>query len=306
MGIFMSLVKVKVITGLWILLICAPGNSQQSWTDINYAGDGYEYHNLDIHLPDGEASAFPVVVVIYGSAWSANNLKSAAYDILGKQLLAAGYGVVSVNHRSSFDARYPAQLQDIKAAIRFVRANAGKYNLDTAFIGITGYSSGGHLAAMAGTTGRVNKYEAGGIKIDLEGDIGEFTGFSSSVDAVVDWFGPTDFTVMDSCGSRMEHNAVDSPESRLVGGPIRENRQMCALADPTSYVSEDDPPFLVLHGDADPLVPHCQGQLLYNRLVEQGVQATFILVPGAGHGPGLFVDEYFKMMIDFFNEQKNN
>ena len=108
------------------------------------------------------------------------------------------------------------------------------------------------------------------------------------------------FKSMDSCGSKMVHDAPDSPESILIGGPIQENDDLCALASPITYIDPDDPPFLILHGDADPLVPHCQSRMLFQGLQEAGVSSKFILVPQAAHGPGLFTDEYFSMMTDFF------
>jgi acetyl esterase/lipase len=255
---------------------------------------------LDIYLPEIEKPTYPAVIEIYGSAWFGNNLKGTDLATLGKALLDAGFAVVMPNHRSSSDAKYPAQIQDIKAVVRFVRANAEKYQIDTSFIGITGYSSGGHLAALAGTSGLIKGYTVGSITEDIEGNVGRFLNYSSSVNAVVDWFGPTDFLVMDSCGSSLNHNASNSPESSLIGGSIQDNKDKCALADPITYVDTNDPPFLILHGDADPLVPHCESELLFSALQKANVTSQFVLVPNGQHGPGMFVDKYFKMMTDFF------
>jgi len=272
----------------------------KSWLDVNYAGDSNDYHRLDIYLPEIQKPAYPVVVVIYGSAWFGNNLKGTVLANLGEALLDAGFAVVAPNHRSSMDAIFPAQIHDIKAVIRFVRANAEPYQIDTSFVGITGSSSGGHLAALAGTSGQVREYTVGSATADLEGNVGPHLTTSSSVHAVVDWFGPTDFLVMDSCGSSMDHDAPDSPESSLIGGPIQDNPDKCALANPVTYVDEKAPPFLILHGDADPLVPHCQSKLLFDALQKANIQSQFILVPGAHHGPGLLEEKYYQMMIEFF------
>lgn len=258
------------------------------------------YHRLDIYLPEVEKPTYPAVVLIYGSAWFGNNLKGTDLATLGKALLDVGFAVVTPNHRSSMDAKFPAQIHDIKAVIRFIRANAEKYQIDTTFIGITGSSSGGHLAALAGTSGFIKQYTVGSTTEDVEGNVGQYLTYSSLVDAVVDWFGPTDFLVMDSCGSSMVHNASNSPESSLIGGPIQDNKDKCALANPITYIDANDPPFLILHGDADPLVPHCQSELLFNTLQKENVPSQFVLVPNAQHGPGLFVEQYFKMMTDFF------
>lgn len=110
---------------------------EPDWKDVNYAGDDLEAHKLDIYLPKTNKDKYKVVVIIYGSAWFANNMKGIAYMSIGKPLTDAGFAVVSINHRSSGDAKFPAQINDVKGAIRFIRANADKYKLDTSFIGIT-------------------------------------------------------------------------------------------------------------------------------------------------------------------------
>jgi acetyl esterase/lipase len=271
-----------------------------SWIDLNYAGDTMRYHMLDIYLPEIQKHAYPVVISIYGSAWFGNNLKGSDLPTLGKALLNAGFAVVTPNHRSSRDSIFPAQINDIKAVIRFIRANADKYQIDTSFIGITGSSSGGHLAAFAGTSGDVKQFTIGSTSADIEGNLGQYTTYGSSVDAVVDWFGPTDFLIMDSCGSSLNHNASNSPESSLIGGPIQDNKDKCALANPITYVDTNDPPFLILHGDKDPLVPYCQSEILFDALQKVKVPSQLILVPNGQHGPGVHEEEYLKMMVGFF------
>lgn len=272
----------------------------KSWKDFNYADDDKIYHMLDIYLPKIEKPNYPVVITIYGSAWFANNLKSSDLAVLGKALLDAGFAVVAPNHRSSMDAKFPSQIHDIKAVIRFIRANAEKYQIDTSFIGITGSSSGGNMAAMAGTSRYIKEYTLGEITYDIEGDLGLFTNFSSSVDAVVDWFGPTNMLVMDSCGTtNFIHNDANSPASLYIGGPIQENKEKCLLASPTTYIDPSDPPFLIIHGDKDPVVPFCQSEILFNELQKANVPSQFVPVPGGGHGPGVHVEKYINMMIDF-------
>jgi len=210
--------------------------------------------------------------------------------------------VVAINHRSSREAIFPAQVHDVKAAVRFLRGNATTYSLDTSFIVAVGNSSGGHLAAFLGASAGIAQHTVGDETAPIEGSLGDYTEMSSTVDAVVDWYGPTNFLVMDSCGSQMNHNAADSPESTLVGGPIQDNKDRCALANPTTYVDADDPPFLILHGTADPLVPLCQSEILHQALQKQGVDSELIIVEGAKHGPGLHEPEYFKKMTDFLLE----
>lgn len=293
----------KKLIVVFLMVLSLNGFSQQfskSWKDLDYAGDSMNYHKLDIYLPQIEKPTYPVVVVIYGSAWLSNSSKGADLKTFGQALLNAGFAVVFPNHRSSGDAKFPAQINDIKAAIRFVRANAKEYQFNTSFVGVTGSSSGGHLSALAGTSGLVRQYSVGSASADLEGNVGKYSSFSSSVDAVVDWFGPTDFLSMDACGSQMKHNPANSPESSLIGGAIQDNPDKCALADPITYVDPKDPPFLILHGDADPLVPYCQSEKLYDALQKAKVESQYVLVPKAQHGPGLFEGRYFKMMTDFF------
>jgi acetyl esterase/lipase len=277
-------------------------------TDINYADDGKAYHLLDIYLPKITKNNYPVVVLIYGSAWFSNNSKGTAdINTIGNALLNAGYAIVVPNHRSSSDAKFPAQIQDIKATIRFIRGNCTKYQLDTSFIGITGSSSGGHLSALCGTTNFVKQYSVDSITMDIEGSIGQYLLYSSQVNAVCDWFGPTNFLVMDSCGGSMiKHNEATSPESSLIGGSIQNNKAKCALANPITYIDSTDPPFLIFHGDADQLVPYCESEFLNNALKSAGVQSEYVQVPGGQHYTGTHTEANFSKMVNFFNNISKN
>lgn len=287
---------------------CFAQQYSKSWKNLNYAGDAMVYHQLDIYLPKEEKAKYPVIVAIYGSAWFSNNLKESAFNTFGESLLNAGFALVTPNHRSSYDAKYPAQIHDIKAVIRFVRANAEQYQFDTSFIGITGFSSGGHLSALAGTTGGIKTYTVGSITMDIEGNVGPYISYSSSVDAVVDWFGPTDLLKMDSCetSSVIDHNSPTAPEAVLIGGLVQQNKEKATLANPITFVDPNDPPFLIFHGDKDPLVSYCQSEMLFNALKKAGILSQYVLVPGGQHGPGLFEKKYFDMMVDFFLKQIND
>ncbi|MES2796424.1 MAG: alpha/beta hydrolase [Bacteroidota bacterium] len=280
--------------------------SSKYWLDIDYVGDGIVGHRLDIHLPKKGKAPFPIVVVVYGSAFFSNSSKGNTFkEGWGQKLLENGFAVVSINHRSSADAIFPAQIQDVKAAIRFVRANSTQFSLDNRFIGITGWSSGGHLSALVGTTNSIKKDKINGLDIDIEGNLGKYTQTSSQVNAVVDWFGPTDFLIMDKCGSTMSHDHPKSPESSLIGGAIQENKEKTALANPISYVNKMNPPFLIFHGDKDPLVPHCQSEKLFEKLKSSRVKSELIIIPDGQHGPGVMIDKYYDKAIEFFkNTQK--
>ena len=138
-------------------------------------------------------------------------------------LVAKGYAVASINYRLSQHAVFPAQIEDCKAAIRWLRANAAKYHLDPDHIGVWGASAGGHLVALLGTTGGVKELEGNGGNLDQ----------SSRVQCVVDWFGPTDLTTMGG-----EHDKPDSPVARLIGGPVQENKEKARKASPLTYVEQ--------------------------------------------------------------------
>ena len=263
------------------------------WKDLNYAGDGESYHTLDIYSPNSTNKKSPLILTIYGSAWKSNRSKASKYikKSLIKPLVEAGFAVASINHRSSTDALFPAQIHDVKAAIRFLRGNAEEYKIDPSFVGVTGSSSGGHLAAMAGTTSH-NKM--------MEGNIGSFLNYDSHVNAVVDWFGPTDFLLMDICGSKMVHDAVNSPESKLIGGAIQENKEKASAANPINYISSKTPPFLIIHGMVDLTVPYCQSKVLKMALERANIESELISVRDGGHGKNVFIDKYKVEMVNFF------
>ncbi len=231
----------------------------------------------------------PVVVFIFGGAWRTGSRDAGIKPL--SALAQKGYFCVSIEYRFSQEALFPAQLEDVKCAIRFLRSKAAEYHINPDKIGVWGQSSGAYLAVMLGTTGDMK---------DFEGK-GGATEFSSRVNAVVDWFGPTDFTKMDVAGSKMKHDPADSPESRLIGGAIQENKDKCAKASPLTYVTSDDPPFLIMHGDRDPVVPYNQSELLVAALKKAKVKCVFEPVPGGGHG---FVGpQHEKKVLAFFDEQ---
>ncbi|HAZ74571.1 MAG TPA: alpha/beta hydrolase, partial [Rikenellaceae bacterium] len=154
----------------------------KKYENVDYAGDGQVYHQMDVYLPKEVKSSYPVVVHIYGSAWYSNNSKGMAdLGTICQALLDAGYAVVTPNHRSSSDALFPGAINDIKAVVRYIRANASEYGFDPSFVAVSGFSSGGHLASLAATSGDV---------AELEGTVGGNLQFSSAVDAACDWSGP--------------------------------------------------------------------------------------------------------------------
>jgi len=150
------------------------------------------------------------------------------------------------------------------------------------------------VVALLGTTGDVKEFE-----------VGPNASVSSRVQVVCDFFGPTDFTKMSSFPSTMKHNAPDSPESRLIGGPIQENKDRVQRANPITYITKDDPPFLIVHGNKDPLVPHNQSEILLDALKKAGVEASLYTVQGGGHGG--FKDPQVDVLVtQFFQKHLRN
>ena len=225
---------------------------------------------LDLYLPENTAGPHPVILWVHGGAWLAGSKENPR----ALRMVDRGYAVASINYRLSQQATFPAQIHDCKAAVRWLRAHTALYHLRPDHIGAWGGSAGGHLVALLGTTAGVP---------DLEGDLGHLD-YPSHVQAVCDDYGPSDFMRMNDTPGTMDHDAPDSPESQLIGAPIQEHPDLVARANPISYIGPDTAPFLIVHGDRDLAVLLNQSQSLYRALRVAGRDATFYIVPGAGHG----------------------
>ncbi len=262
--------------------------------DLVFARAGEKNLTLDLYRPANRPRNLPVVVWIYGGAWRTRNRVPQATK--ASWLATHGYAVAVIDYRLSSEALFPAQINDCKAAVRWLRANAAKFGLDADHIGAWGESSGGHLASLLGVTGGVP---------DLEGDPGN-AGTSSRVSAVVDFFGPTDFVQMDAHAlpnATLKHNSPSSPESQLVGGPIQENIQRVARANPLTYVTKAAPPFLIVHGEQDLLVPVHQSELLFAALKNAQTDVTFYKIADAGHSGAAFYNEMMHAaVLAFFDK----
>ena len=241
--------------------------------DLEYGRADGRAMLLDLYLPQKGQKPLPLLIWIHGGAWMSGSKNDPSPAL---RFTAEGYAVAHVGYRLSQEAKFPAQIHDCKAAVRWLRANAQTYNLDPNKFVAWGGSAGGHLVALLGTTGGA---------AELDGHVNDLKE-SSRVQAVVDWFGPTDFLQIGNAESDLQHNAPDSPESKLIGGPVLENKDKAAKASPISYVSKDAPPFLIMHGDRDRTVPFNQSELLYSALKKAGVDVTFVPMKGAGHGFG--------------------
>ena len=258
--------------------------------DVPYVSFAHERQKLDLYLPAGVERP-PLAVWVHGGAWRAGSKENVRGVV---PLLEAKLAVASINYRLSQHAVFPAQLEDCKAAIRYLRANAEKHGHDADRIVVWGASAGGHLVSLLGTTGHMREF-----------DVGEHMDVSSRVQAVCSWFGPSDFLQMDEQArgrGRLRHNDPNSPESRLIGGPIRENPEKARRASPITYIAPDAPPFLLMHGDRDFVVPLGQSKLLHEALKEGGVQSTLVVVEGGGHGfGGPQMGELASRVVEFYS-----
>jgi acetyl esterase/lipase len=240
---------------------------------------------LDLRIPTAAPGPTPVVVWVHGGGWSGG---SRAMPARASALCERGYAVASIDYRLTGTAPWPAQGQDCKGALRWLRANAATYDLDPDRFGVWGSSAGGHLVAWLGAAGGVGTTTFGNTTMELEGTTGGNLEQSSRVQAVVDWYGPTDLQLKKMYPTSIEFEAANSPEGRLVGGPVAENPERVAMVNPISFLSPDDPPFLLMHGTVDSTVPFHQSEILYRALVNRGLSATFTPILDAGHGGGNF------------------
>jgi acetyl esterase/lipase len=292
-----------IVMALASMLVAAPAPAQvrtralpegaKAMRGLEYVKGGHDRQRLDLYLPAKTDLPVPVIVWIHGGAWSGGS-KDYPGDALA--FVGKGYAVASIGYRLSQHAIFPAQIEDCKAAVRWLRANAKTYHLDPEHIAVWGASAGGHLAALVGVTGNVRDFDGKNSNADQ----------SSRVQAVVDFFGPTDFLQMDAHalkGAFLKHDPANSPESRLIGGAIQENVEMVTRANPIHYVTKAAPPFLIAHGEQDPLVPCHQSELLYEALKKAGAQVTFQKIPGAGHGGREFSTDKMQNTVQEFLEK---
>ena len=261
--------------------------------DIEYAEvDGVSLE-LDLYRPADVDGDLPLIIWTHGGGWVGGDKSDVAE--MCKRLAMEDFVVASVNFRLSGDAIWPAQIHDIKAAVRWLRANADDYDLDPGRIGVIGSSSGGHLASMLGVTG--------GVEV-LEGAVGDYENVSSRVSAVVDMFGPVNIheLVADCAGQCViDHNIPESPESLLFDCPLSECMEEAELASVSTYITADDPPFLIIHGDEDSTIPIAQSMNLISDLEAAGIEAGFIKATGFAHSRVMFW-EYTDQIIRFFNQ----
>lgn len=260
--------------------------------NVVYAKVGDRELHINIVLPMAKSDKpLPLVVWIHGGGWAGGNYERNQ----AARLVGHGFAAASVQYRFSDVAKFPAQIHECKAAIRWLRAHAGEYNIDPNRIGVWGGSAGGHLVSLLGTSD--------GVK-ELEGNLGN-PDQSSRVQAVVDFFGPTKFLTdkdEDPCVRQLYHLVP-----LFFGGTPEEKPELYKLGSPITHVTKDDPPFLIVHGDKDPIVPVRQGEVFYDALRHVGVDVTFIKVKNGDHGftkPDQVPNEETigRRVVEFFNK----
>lgn len=244
---------------------------------------------LDLYLPLEARPPYPLIIWVHGGSWMYGDKNQ---DCLACTTLSSKYAVASVNYRLDTEAWFPAQVFDLKAAVRFLRAHAKEYKLDPNRFGVWGTSAGGHLVALLGTSAGVKQLEGS------EGNRKE----SSAVQAVCDWCGPTDFNSAASQApptNKVKFTGQSSPVFVFMGG--RMDKDSLAKASPVTYVTKKTCPFLIMHGDLDDAIPPAQSQELYDLLKANGVDAQYHLLHGYGHS--FSAPEHFKLVEDFFDDK---
>ena len=271
--------QMKFIPALALVWCCAvaPAGAQtlpahyRVTNNVPYVTGGLSRQWMDLYYVPSNAAPTPVVVWIHGGGWNSGNESNPRALALTNHNIA----VAAISHRYTTNAPasgyptslpHPAQIQDVKSAIRWLRANAAQFNLDTNRVGVWGFSSGGHLSALTGTTGHTNLF-----------DVGEHPGQSSRVQAVVDMTGPTDLLQVPTVVPGFNYDLW------LLGDYATNNPPTLATVNPVNFVRPDAPAFRIIHGEADPNVNILASQLLHTALTNAGVPSTFIRLPGVGH-----------------------
>jgi acetyl esterase/lipase len=261
--------------------------------DIPYRTIGAQTLFLDMVRPDPLPSTpMPVVIYLFGGGWAENFRKDPEQNPAQFLATSAGICVVSIDYRLSSQAVFPAQIADARTAVRWLRAHAHRYHLDAERIGVWGYSSGGHLAALLGTAAEEASFDDSADLVDI----------SCRVQAVFTVGCPVDFLQMGGL-----HNEPDSAEARLIGGPVQENPGLVARANPMTYINAHIAlsPFHLTHGEQDDVVLPEQSQMLYHALLAAGGDATLLILPGAGHRVGrstLYWDRVNSASLAFFRK----
>jgi acetyl esterase/lipase len=254
----------------------------RAYKDLAYVPKGHKRQNLDLYVPENGEGPLPLIVWIHGGAWKYGSKEYCP----PLPWVEKGYVIASINYRLCQHAHFPAQIEDCKAAVRWLRAHAREYRIDPDRIVAWGDSAGGHLASLLGTAGDIPDWEQGN-------PVG-----SSRVQVVIDWYGRANLACVST-----DPAYADSPIAMLLGGSGPEVADQAEDASPIHYVSKNDPAFLIMHGDKDVVVPVEQSLAFTSALKAAGVKVKLVVLRGAGHGGGEFLaPEQVKVIDAFLNE----
>lgn len=265
--------------------------------DVVFGKGGGRDLTMHIVMPkEKSATPMPAYVWIHGGGWQAGTKEGGIGQVI--PMVRDGFVGATIEYRLTGEAPFPAQIEDCKCAIRYLRAHAKKYNLDPKRIAVGGSSAGGHLVALLGTSDGVKELEGSGGWADR----------SSAVQAVVDLYGPTDFKTFVTTRGYESHNRDGSPESKLLGGgEVLSNEVGIKRVNPITYVDKDDPPFLIIHGSNDRTVPLNQSEAMHQALKSVKVESTLHIIEGAGHGGRDFAQpEIRNMQREFLLKHMQN
>ncbi len=267
----------------------AENNQKAVVRDVSFANAGDLTLKLDLHLPTTSPRS-PIIVWVHGGAWRSGSKASMP---LGK-LVAAGYAVASVDYRLSTQAKFPAQIHDIKAAIRFLRGHGPDWKLPTNHIVIAGDSAGGHLAALVGVSNG---------HAELEGTLGNDRNQSAAVQGIVSFYGGANLTTILKQSTPHGLNVRVPALDLLLGGQPEAVPELARLASPVFHVDRSDPPLLLLHGDKDPQMPINQAHELMGAYKKLNLPAHMEVVHGAAHGGAAFYDAERMEIVKAFLER---
>lgn len=242
---------------------------------------------MDIVYPEDNTRKYPCIVWICGGAWAV--MDRSAHLAYLTQLARSGFVVASVEYRTTNEGIFPVQLQDVKAGIRYLKANSERYRIDREHFGVMGESAGGYLTAMAA------------LVDDKIYDVGAFTEYSSKVQAACPWYPPADVT---SFPYPSAEKAAAAPESLLLGQNVALNQEEAIKICPVTYVTKDAPPFMIIHGNQDKTVPFTQGELLHDKLDAAGADVQLLVLEDADHADvRFFQEEIWQRIIAFFQDK---
>ena len=261
----------------------------KSHIDLVYAKHGDREMKLDLYVPEKGEGPFPIVIWVHGGSWRGGDKKDCFPFKFG--YCQNGYAAASLSYRFTDVAPFPAQIEDCKAAIRWLKAHAKTYNIDPNHIGVWGASAGGHLVCLLGVTGKTRKF-----------DVGDHLDQTSEVHAVCNYFGPTDFLTwfMDLNPDTDLKKGLIEVLTAFLGGPIKEKKELAKDASPVTYVDQHVPPFLHVHGTVDQIVPVEQAEILHDKLRAANVWSRLFIIPQGDHGGDDFVSQKMLKEIQLF------